>query len=373
MKNIIPFFILLVILACNKSDVVNNTQEASNPILSKTLEEYNSNSQQSAKIDNQLARLGRVLFYDKKLSFNNRVSCGSCHIQSLGFGDNKAKSLGFSGQLTDRNSSSIINLNKFNPLFWDARQNQLDSMVLLPILNHIEMGISSIDIVKSRVSQYSYYKELFKLSFGDDEVTTERLGRALAEFVRSIRTTDHFNARMNTVANSEGLRLFKKYNCNSCHAIGDVNTSWGADMANTGLDIVDKDLGAGAVFGVQEMNGFFKIPSLINVGLTAPYMHDGRFNTLEEVLDHYSGGIQPNKNLDFRLRDGFEDQIFDPLFGGRPGFFANQKLISQSNNAVTPKHANITERDKKVLIDFLKSLTDESLIKDRKYSNPFLN
>ena len=372
MKNIIPFSILLIILACNKSEVVNSTQEVASPILSKNLEEYNNNAQHSEQIDNQLARLGRVLFYDKKLSFNDRVSCGSCHIQSLGFGDNKAKSIGFAGQLTDRNSSSIINLNKFNPLFWDARQNQLDSMVILPILNHIEMGISNIDIVKSRVSQYAYYKDLFKLSFGDEEVTKERLGRALAEFVRSIRTSDHFNARLNTMSNTEGIRLFNKYNCNSCHAIGDVNTSWGADMANTGLDIVDKDLGAGAIAGIPEMNGFFKIPSLINVGLTAPYMHDGRFKTLEEVLDHYSGGIQPNKNLDFRLREGFEDQIFNPIFGGRLGFFANQKQIS-SSNTVAPKHANITDRDKKVLVDFLKSLIDETLIQDRKYSNPFLN
>lgn len=371
MKKFIPFLITLAILGCNKTQTSTNSNESTKPILSKELEDYNSKLGHGQDIDNQIARLGRVLFYDKKLSFNNRVACASCHIQSLGFGDNKAKSTGFAGQLTDRNSSAIINLNKFNPLFWDARQNHLDSMVILPILNHIEMGIDNIDIVKSRVSQFDYYRELFKLSFGDENVTTERIGRALAEFVRSIRTSDAFNSKMKGIINSEGIELFRKYNCNSCHSIGDINTSWGADMANTGLDVVDKDLGAGAISGIPEMNGFFKIPSLINVGLTAPYMHDGRFNTLEEVLDHYSGGIQPNKNLDFRLREGFEDFIFSPTVTGNSSFFIRQKQID--NTQVTPKHANITERDKKVLIDFLKSLTDETLINDRKYSNPFLN
>lgn len=366
------FFISFLLITCNKESVTTG-KEQTEPILPKSLDNYNSSSMSHDPIDDQLATLGRVLFYDKKLSNNFSVSCASCHKQSLAFGDNKAKSIGFSGMETLRNSLAIINLNKFNPLFWDARQNQLDSMVIDPILNHIEMGVGHTDVVISRISHYDYYLELFEKSFGDKEVNRVRIGRALAEFIRSIRTSDNFVQRMNSIQHSEGSKLFSKYGCNNCHALGNINTSWGADMANTGLDMNDVDLGAGKTFNIREMNGFFKIPSLINVGLTAPYMHDGRFNTLEEVLEHYSTGIMPNKNLDFRLREGFEDLLFSPSIVNRSQFFTNQKNINDRTLEVKPRLARITEQDKKTMILFLKSLTDEDLIRDKKFSNPFLS
>lgn len=366
------FFALLgvfLITNCQKAPISNFDSET--PILPSTNYDYNSTKFAFDPIDNDLATLGRVLFYDKKLSLNNRVSCGSCHIQSLGFADNKALSEGFSGMSTLRNSLAIINLNRFNSLFWDARENILDSMVVQPILNHIEMGISNLSQIESRIQKYSYYNALFFNAFGDNKIDKDRIGKALAEFVKSIRNSDEFELKIKTIHNSEGGRLFAKYQCSNCHQVGSiVNTSWGADFANTGLDLVDKDLGAGAVLNKHgnQFNGAFKIPSLINVGLSAPYMHDGRFKTLEEVIDHYSHGISPNKNLDFRLREGFDNLIFNT----NVNFSQAQMQISQDQKVI-PRQANITEKDKKILVDFLKSLTDDKLVKDKKYSNPFLN
>jgi cytochrome c peroxidase len=363
-KIIILCSIILIIFSCNKDISTNNGQGLKPNLPAQTLD-YNSKISNVELINNDLATLGRVLFYDKRLSHNFMIACASCHKQENGFGDNIAHSVGFSGIKTPRNSIAIINLFKFNALFWDARDNVLDSMVLKPILNHIEMGVGNLNEVVARVDHYDFYKSLFAKAYGTNEINQEKIGRALAEFVRSIRTTDNFKNRLTSIKNTEGMHLFTKYQCNNCHNIGDRNLSWGGDMANTGLDIIDKDKGAGAVINIPELDGSFKIPSLINVELSGPYMHDGRFNTLEEVLNHYSDNVQPNKNLDFRLREGMEGIVF-----GSGNFLATQKQQSNSNE-VNPRLAKITQQDKKVLIDFLKSLTDAELITDKRYSDPF--
>lgn len=364
-KIIILFSVIIVILSCNK-DITTNTSQGEKPNLPQQAYEYNSTNSNIEPINNQLATLGRVLFYDKRLSHNFMTACASCHKQEIGFSDDVAHSSGFSGLKTPRNSIAIINLFKFNSLFWDARENVLDSMVLKPITNHIEMGIGSLDEVVARVNKYDFYKNLFTNAFGTNDVNQEKIGRALAEFIRSIRTTDNFNNKLTAIKSSDGMRLFTKYQCNNCHNIGDRNLSWGGDMANTGLDLVDLDKGAGATMNIRELDGSFKIPSLFNVGLTGPYMHDGRFKTLEDVLNHYSDNIQPNKNLDFRLREGMESFIFNSNIN----FLTTQKQLSNSGQ-VKPRLAKITEQDKKTLVAFLKSLTDTELIADRRYSNPF--
>lgn len=267
------FFGILLFITCDKAPSSSESQPKNSPYLPAAVYDYN-NTNSNEKLNNDLATLGRVLFYDKKLSHNTSVSCGSCHKQNLAFADNQALSQGFSGLKTKRNSLAIINLNKFNSLFWDARENILDSMVIKPILNHIEMGISDMASVVSRINQYPYYQDLFKKAYGKSEINEQLIGRALAEFVKSIRNTDGFQARVANIKSTEGAKLFQKYQCSNCHNVGNIeNTSWGASFANTGLDLIDKDKGVGESqkFKGDFFDGAFKIPSLINVGLSAPY------------------------------------------------------------------------------------------------------
>jgi hypothetical protein len=137
-------------------------------------------------IDNDVATLGRVLFYDTQLSHNNRVSCGTCHKQQHGFSDNVAFSNGFENGLTGRNTQSIVNTGTQRGFFWDLRESTLDHMVLQPIANHVEMGIPDTLYMEEKVRRTAYYKPLFEAAFGSEEVTSKKMGRALAQFVKSI-------------------------------------------------------------------------------------------------------------------------------------------------------------------------------------------
>lgn len=305
---------------------------------------------------NAVPTLGRVLFYDKNLSLNNSVSCGSCHIQSLAFSDNLKVSRGFENRLTSRNTLPIQNLGVGGfqspiALFWDGRENILETMVMRPIVNHVEMGIPDLEDLSEKLSNVPYYEELFTQAYGTSEITPDRIGQALSFFVQSIRSintkfdrsrngSEHLNA-LETV----GQQLFTDtYDCNSCHQIQDPHGYiLAGTFANIGLDQEYEDGGVEQVTRQPTDNGKFKIPSLRNVALTAPYMHDGRFETLDEVIDHYSDGIEDNENLDVRLRSG----------DGSPRVF------------------NIPEEDKKAIIAFLHTLTDQAMITDPKFSNPF--
>ena len=303
-------------------------------------------------VKNEGARLGRVLFYDKKLSISNTISCGSCHIQSSGFSDVTALSQGFKGLHTSRNSSSIGNAALSASLFWDGRNSTVKSMTLNPVQNHIEMGMEDLNFLVKKLSSTSYYPDLFKKAFGNSEITKERIANALAQFVCSMVSVDSKYDKESAVSfrgfselEKKGKDLFfsSKTNCTACHggpnfSVNSVNSfndyTSSNGTANIGLDIQYKDQGFG--------NGKFKIPSLRNVELTAPYMHDGRFKTLEEVVEHYNSGIANHPQLD-----------------------RNLKINGQ------PRRLNLNEQDKKALVAFLKTLTDETLVKDVKFSDPF--
>jgi cytochrome c peroxidase len=256
---------------------------------------------------------------------------------------------------------------KSTSLFWDGRQQDVVSMVIEPIQNHIEMGISDMNSLMTKIESIPDYKPLFTSAFGSQEINKDKVATALAAFVVSIRSTgSHFDLATSGVEflNADeqvGLDLFfSKYNCNSCHQVqrpingyqfaqSDTvsNTTNPAarlvGFADIGLDQDPTDIGALHATGRQEDKGKFKIPSLRNIALTAPYMHDGRFETLEEVLDHYSQGIQDSDNLDPNLRE--------------------------ANGA--PKKLNITPMEKFQIIAFLNSMTDLSLRRDERFSNPF--
>ncbi|HEY0652351.1 MAG TPA: cytochrome c peroxidase [Chryseosolibacter sp.] len=311
--------------------------------------------------------LGRVLFYDRKLSLNNSVSCATCHKQNLAFADNVAFSEGFERKLTSRNSMPIQNISTtfrdslvidpifpgFLPtqLFWDGREHDLKTMVMKPIVNHVEMGFSDLSQLEEKLSRVEYYGPLFEKAFGDRIITEERIATAISSFVQSITSQDtKFNNAMvgkTTLSALEktGRELFTStYDCNSCHQIESPHGYiMAGTFANIGLDLAYQDNGLGEVTKNASDNGKFKIPSLRNVALTAPYMHDGRFKTLDEVMEHYSRGIEDHPNLDPRLKTAMGDA----------------------------RVMEIPASDKKAIIAFLHTLTDHKMITDPKFSDPF--
>ena len=318
---------------------------------------------------NEIGKLGRVLFYEKGLSVNNAISCGSCHKQHLAFADDVPFSLGFENSKTLRNTISLHDFQSgfltFNflpsqssSLFWDGRSNSVSDAVIQPILNHVEMGIKTEKEIVNLLNTKGYYASLFKSAYGSEEITIDKVADALQGFLISLNSFDskfdksQSGAETLTPLEQEGERLFtEKYDCNSCHNIlnpqgyGDFNdpTATADGFRNIGLNNNDVDLGRAEVTENEADKGKFRIPKLKNVALTAPYMHDGRFETLEDVLEHYSTGIQNNANLDESLAEN--------------GY---------------PKKMNISETEKEAMVAFLNTLTDYSLISDPKFSDPFI-
>lgn len=329
---------------------------------------------QYQSVSAEMGHLGRVLFYDKSLSLNNGVSCGSCHLQSKAFADNGQFSKGFEKLETSRNTPPIQNLTEFDQaLFWDGRERLLQNMVMQPIFNHVEMGMANTSELTKKVKEKKYYQELFLRAFGEEEITFEKISQALSGFTSSIvsqgsKFDRSFNSfvsfpQLNLLGENEkeGMNLFfDKYNCGSCHNVFSAkgydtpqpitikfpgnNSSTTSELVNIGLDANYPDNGRGSITGDSEDNGKFKIPNLRNIELTAPYMHDGRFATLEEVIDHYNDGIKNHPNLDDRLKD--------------------------ENGQPMVMHISADEKQK--IIAFLKTMTDPQLIRDPKFSDPFI-
>lgn len=311
------------------------------------------------KVTDDGATLGRVLFYDKKLSLNNKTACASCHLQSNAFADVAKGSTGFEGQVTPRNSMSITNVAMQNDFFWDMRETDLRSMVLKPVKNHIEMGMEDFDKLVVKLAGADYYPALFEKAFGTTEVTEERISDALTQYLRSMVTC---NAKVDqgpaqqvlTQEERLGMDLFfGKALCSNCHGGRNLNQAFlqlgdtipspygGRPMANIGLDMAYSDQGVGTMQSDKE--GVFKVPSLRNVALTGPYMHDGRFKNLMEVVEHYNGNIQNHPNLDPRLRD----------WEGNPW------------------RLGLSQPEKEALVAFLNALTDQTFTSDERFSNPF--
>lgn len=305
------------------------------------------------------ARLGRVLFYDKRLSTNQTVSCSSCHQRENGFSDPRKLSVGFNGGLTGRNSMGLSNARWYQRrhFFWDERANTLEDQVLQPIQNATEMGMT-LDSLTNRLAAEPFYTNLFTHTFGTPAVTSDRISRALAQFVRSIISTKSkydtgvSNSFSNFTAQENlGRQIFLgqvgNATCAACH--GTDNFVPGPAINNNGLEFPFVDLGVGGINGNPADNGKFKSPSLRNIELTAPYMHDGRFATLEEVVEFYNSGVVDNPNLSPPLR------VPTPP-GQPPG---------------PPLRLNLTPQQKAALVAFLKALTDPSIATDEKFSDPF--
>lgn len=307
------------------------------------------NTPEANPLTDEGALLGRVLFYDKKLSANYTISCASCHEQENGFSDPNTFSVGFEGGLTGRNSMGLTNAQFYGRenFFWDERAATLEDQVLKPIQDSVEMGLT-LETLVERVESYTYYEDLFTTTFGDSTVTSERIALALAQFVRSIVSTqskydlgvasDFANF---TAEEIQGMNIFNSSGrCFACH---EGPNFVGQRINNNGLEFPYVDLGVGGVSGREQDMGKFKMPSLRNIEKTAPYMHDGRFSTLEEVIDHYDSGVVDNDNL-----------------GG-------QLIIADG----TVRQLGLTQQEKDALLAFLLTLTDEAVLTDPKWSDPF--
>jgi cytochrome c peroxidase len=297
------------------------------------------------------ATLGRVLFYDTRLSANNTVSCASCHVQAHAFVDADRFSRGFKGGHTDRHAMNLVNL-RYHPrarFFWDERGGNLEAMVLLPAENTLEMGQDLLKLPGILAAQ-RYYPDLFRQAFGDPEITNERIARALAQFLRSMVSyqsryddgrlqvsSSHDDFPNYTNEENRGKALFIR-NCALCHLPDQDAHFVMTEPVNTGLDedTTNTDGGVGDITLKPQDVGRFKSPSLRNVEFTAPYMHDGRFATLDAVLDHYSNGGKNHPNKDVRVQ---------------------------------PLH--FTSSEKAALVAFLRTLTDPSFLSDPKFSDPF--
>ncbi|WP_200979638.1 cytochrome-c peroxidase [Echinicola sp. 20G] len=311
--------------------------------------------------------LGRMLFYEKQLSSDGTLSCGSCHQQSKAFTDGLQFSKGVDGTLGDKNAMSLANLHWTSRFFWDGRAATLEEQALEPISDAREMNLA-IDEAVERLQADEDYPERFELAFGTDQITPDLIGKAIAQFMRTLVSGDSkFDLWIKgetelTPTEQLGMELFFTHpdaslqirggNCGDCHlgflTSGDRNDFLG--FHNNGLD-ADENLenGLSSITGKDTDKGKFKAPTLRNIALTAPYMHDGRFQTLEEVLDHYNDHVQTNSNLDILILEASNEAIV-------PG---------------QPVKLHLSEEEKTAIVAFLHTLTDEKFITDQRFSDPF--
>lgn len=317
------------------------------------------NSPASNPIDDRVATLGRVLFHDLRLSTNNRASCASCHQQRFGFTDPMRFSNGIStAGTTDFHAMRLGNLRYWHPgtTFWDRRAANAEAQASHPLHSLVEMGwnepAGGLDALIGKMAATAYYPELFAWAFGDATITEPRIQQALAQFVRAMVSRDSrwdagyaqvFSATAPkraldvdlpnfTPEENRGRHLFMAgvseggAGCASCHQ--PPTFALAADARSNGLDDGETRL--------------FKAPSLRSVGLTGPYMHDGRFATLADVVDFYATGVRDGPALDPRLRHG-------------PG----------------PRRLDLSAADRAALVAFLKTLDDPVLTTDPRFGDPF--
>ncbi len=252
--------------------------------------------------------LGRKLFYDPILSANNTLACANCHSPENAFTDSNQFSEGIDGVQGTRNSMPLFNLawNYDEKFFWDGRTFSIENQALEPVRDPIEMH-NKWPSAMTDLQNHSQYPELFKNAFGTSKIDSTLVTKAIAQFVRTLisgnsRFDKHLRGEI-TLSSSElnGFNIFMaedKGDCFHCH--GNANNPLWTDniFHNNGLDATFTDLGLGAITGDPADNGKFKSPSLRNLKFTAPYMHDGRFETLDEVINHYSEGLTNSPTID---------------------------------------------------------------------------
>lgn len=359
-KTIPLSFVLAIgfLIGCNKKEA----PEFAQPTAEKPVIPYYFESSYSEPADNPTTKegieLGRHLFFEKQLSRDGSISCASCHKPELAFTDGLKVSKGVDNQLGRRNAPTVYNASLFKKLLWDGRTSSLEEQSLHPIRDPREMN-STPEQAVARISGLPKYKQLFGNAFGSTTITVDRMAKGLAQFERSLVSAnsnyDRFLKGNYTPTAEEqlGITLFFTHpipyapggglrggNCGDCHLgntlIGNQNELDG--FHNNGLETSfssGQDIGLKEITGNNLDLGKFKTPGLRNIALTAPYMHDGRFQTLEEVLDHYN-----------------HEDLFT-----RPGV---DPVIPAGTNQRNGTSLMLTDPEKKAIIAFLHMLTDSS-------------
>jgi cytochrome c peroxidase len=286
--------------------------------------------------------LGRYLFFDKRFSRDSSVSCASCHKPEYAFSDaGNRTSAGFAGLRGTRNAPSLTNVAYNTSLFWEGGIPTLELQVIAPILNPVEMNMNT-DTLISRLAQDARYALLFRQAWGDSRITLERITKSIAAFERTFLSGSSpfdqwLQGKQDAISASakRGADLFfgERGDCFHCH--GGFNFT-DNQFHNTGLDSITIDEGRYRITNIEADKGKFKTPTLRNIAVTQPYMHDGRFQTLEEVVRHYNSGGKPHPNRDPLIR---------PL--------------------------GLTESEIQDLVAFLQALTDTSFLHDPEIQNPW--
>ncbi|MBK7525754.1 MAG: c-type cytochrome [Saprospiraceae bacterium] len=318
----------------------------------------------SRPIDKDIATLGRVLFYDKNLSKDKTISCASCHKQELAFSDDVSFSQGVENRVTARNSialGSVLNFAAYYgdfggiPFFWDNRATRVQDQSKATLGNPLEMDMKMHEVADV-VNNHEYYKPLIREAFHkENSISETEILDAIGTFVNSLTNYNtKFDRELDkiginsinyaftgfTQSENSGKKLYMSH-CASCH--GQNAGRPPVLSANNGLMLEYDDMGVGKHTNYANDQGKFKVPTLRNISRTAPYMHNGMFNTLNEVIDHYSSNIKNYKTLSQDLK-----------FGNLPIKF------------------NFTETEKQDLIAFLLTLNDDNITIDPKFSDPFL-
>jgi cytochrome c peroxidase len=258
--------------------------------------------------------LGRFLFYEKRLSGNDQMSCGTCHTPYTSFSDSAKYSTGIDGIKGNRNAMALINLGWDSFFFWDGRATSLEQQILEPVPNPIEMHLSWKEAI-SKLKKDTYYRNQFYKAFGVEDFDSNHAAKAIAQFIRTMISGSSkfdvmYKIENNKPLNSSeqavsiepeewaGYDLFKSLNGADCFHCHNGPLMRVAKFSNNGLDFSFMDLGRGAITNNPNDHGKFKVPSLRNIALSAPYMHDGRFKNLDEVIEHYSSGIHTSPTID---------------------------------------------------------------------------
>ncbi len=302
-------------------------------------------------------KLGRMLFYEKMLSKDDSQSCASCHRQEHAFSDTTRFSIGVEGLPGKRQAMSVFNMAwNSNEFFWDGRAHLLRDQAILPIQDELEMN-ETLENVIAKLTNSKMYRDQFSRAFGRDEINVDNMAKALEQFMISIVSYDskydQWKAGLVELTESEerGRLLYEtEFNpffpqfsgadCAHCHGGANFEND---QYMNNGLDTDENFIDLGREKATMDPldRAKFKVPSLRNIELTPPYMHDGRFSTLEEVVNHYNEGIHPSSTVDPAILNTAATGLF------------------------------LSDDDKADLINFLKTLTDQRLITDENYSDPF--
>ena len=257
-------------------------------------------------LTNEKIELGRLLFFDKRLSQDNTIACANCHLAKFAFTDGKPVSTGIRGQKGGRSAPASFNRVFSSAQFWDGRAATLEDQSVGPFTNPIEHGFPNYDVMRAKMMKIAGYRKLFKQVFGEENITIDNVGRAIASFQRTVLSgnspADRFDQGQEAGAISaeaqHGLLLFReKARCTKCHS-GFNFTDEKFHNLGLGWDDNKVDLGRYMVTKITEDIGAFKTPTLREIARSAPYTHDGRFKTLEEVVNFYNQGGVKNPHQD---------------------------------------------------------------------------